>query len=122
MNRKLLALLMAAITLPVAAEQYIKPGAVLTLHPGQDNAEFLTAVAGGDVASTQAFSDDFSQKKQRPVSLGMSPSVVVPFEVVDVDHHKRQGALGYPRQFDVFLQNRQQIRFVVEPGHAVFLT
>ncbi|WP_213796275.1 acyl-CoA dehydrogenase [Klebsiella aerogenes] len=40
MNRKLLALLMAAITLPVAAAQYVKPGAVLTLNPGKDNAEF----------------------------------------------------------------------------------
>ncbi|WP_318356485.1 acyl-CoA dehydrogenase [Enterobacter sp.] len=40
MNRKLLALLMAAITLPVAAAQYVKPGAVLTLNPGKGNAEF----------------------------------------------------------------------------------
>ncbi|EFC1956366.1 acyl-CoA dehydrogenase [Escherichia coli] len=40
MNRKLLALLMAAITLPVAAAQYVKPGAVLTLNPGKSNAEF----------------------------------------------------------------------------------
>ena len=39
MNRKLLALLMAAITLPVAA-QYVKPGAVLTLNPGKSNADF----------------------------------------------------------------------------------
>ncbi|MBI1681504.1 acyl-CoA dehydrogenase [Citrobacter portucalensis] len=40
MNRKLLALLMAAITLPVAATQYVKPGAVLTLNPGKSNADF----------------------------------------------------------------------------------
>ena len=40
MNRKLLALLMATITLPVAAAQYVKPGAVLTLNPGKGNAEF----------------------------------------------------------------------------------
>lgn len=40
MNRKLLALLMAAITLPAAAEQYVKPGADLTLNPGKSNAEF----------------------------------------------------------------------------------
>lgn len=40
MNRKLLALLVAAITLPVAAAQYVKPGAVLTLIPGKGNAEF----------------------------------------------------------------------------------
>lgn len=48
MNRKLWALLMAAITLPVAAEQYIKPGAVLTLHPGQDKAEFNINASTGD--------------------------------------------------------------------------
>lgn len=48
MNRKLLALFMAAITLPVAAAQYVKPGAVLTLHPGQNNAEFnINASTGG---------------------------------------------------------------------------
>lgn len=48
MNRKLLALLMAAITLPVAAAQYVKPGAVLTLHPGQNNAEFNINASTGD--------------------------------------------------------------------------
>lgn len=48
MNRKLLALLMATITLPVAAAQYVKPGAVLTLNPGKDNAEFnINASTGG---------------------------------------------------------------------------
>ena len=48
MNRKLLALLMATITLPVAAAQYVKPGAVLTLHPGQNNAEFNINASTGD--------------------------------------------------------------------------
>lgn len=48
MNRKLLALLMAAITLPVAAAQYVKPGAVLTLNPGKDNAEFNINASTGD--------------------------------------------------------------------------
>ncbi|EAA2771243.1 acyl-CoA dehydrogenase [Salmonella enterica subsp. diarizonae] len=48
MNRKLLALLMAAITLPVAAAQYVKPGAVLTLNPGQNNAEFNINASTGD--------------------------------------------------------------------------
>ncbi|POT59255.1 acyl-CoA dehydrogenase [Citrobacter amalonaticus] len=40
MNRKLIALLMVAITLPAAATQYVKSGAVLTLNPAEDNAEF----------------------------------------------------------------------------------
>ena len=48
MNRKLLALLMAAITLPVAAEQYVKPGAVLTLNPEKGNAEFSINASTGD--------------------------------------------------------------------------
>ncbi|MRT57565.1 acyl-CoA dehydrogenase [Enterobacteriaceae bacterium RIT693] len=48
MNRKLLALLMAVIALPVAAAQYVKPGAVLTLHPGQNNAEFNINASTGD--------------------------------------------------------------------------
>jgi hypothetical protein len=48
MNRKLLALLMTAITLPVAAAQYVKPGAVLTLHPGENNAEFNINSSMGD--------------------------------------------------------------------------
>lgn len=48
MNRKLLALLMAAITLPVAAAQYVKPGAVLTLNPGKGNAEFYINASTGD--------------------------------------------------------------------------
>ncbi len=48
MNRKLLALLMAAITLPVAAAQYVKPGAVLTLNPGKGNAEFNINASTGD--------------------------------------------------------------------------
>ena len=48
MNRKLLALLMVTITLPVAAAQYVKPGAVLTLHPGQNNAEFNINASTGD--------------------------------------------------------------------------
>ncbi len=38
MNRKLLALLMAAIT-PLSRQQYVKPGAVLNLNPGKGNAE-----------------------------------------------------------------------------------
>lgn len=40
MNRKAMTLLMVAITLPAAATQYVKPGAALTLNPGQGNAEF----------------------------------------------------------------------------------
>ncbi|CAI1908129.1 acyl-CoA dehydrogenase [Serratia quinivorans] len=48
MNRKLLALLMAAITLPVAAAQYVKPGAVLTLNPRKGNAEFNINASTGD--------------------------------------------------------------------------
>ncbi|WP_370619719.1 acyl-CoA dehydrogenase [Citrobacter meridianamericanus] len=48
MNRKLLASLMAAITLPVAAAQYVKPGAVLTLNPGKGNAEFNINASTGD--------------------------------------------------------------------------
>jgi len=48
MSRKLLALLMAAITLPVAAAQYVKPGAVLTLNPGKDNADFNINASTGD--------------------------------------------------------------------------
>ncbi|HGY7818098.1 TPA: acyl-CoA dehydrogenase, partial [Escherichia coli] len=35
-------------TLPVAAAQYVKPGAVLTLHPGQNNAEFNINASTGD--------------------------------------------------------------------------
>lgn len=50
MNRKLLALLMAAITLPVAAAQYVKPGAVLTLNPGKSNAEFSINAATRDTS------------------------------------------------------------------------
>ncbi|EBT3890036.1 acyl-CoA dehydrogenase [Salmonella enterica] len=48
MNRKLLALMMAAIMLPVAAAQYVKPGAVLTLNPGKDNAEFNINASTGN--------------------------------------------------------------------------
>lgn len=48
MNRKLLALLIAAIALPAAAAQYVKPGAVLTLHLGQNNAEFNINASTGD--------------------------------------------------------------------------
>ena len=48
MNRKLLALLMAAITLPVAAAQYVKPGAGLTLDPGKGNGEFSIKASTGD--------------------------------------------------------------------------
>ncbi|EGH3470786.1 acyl-CoA dehydrogenase [Salmonella enterica] len=48
MNRKLLALLMVTITLPVAAAQYVKPGAVLTLNPGKGNAEFNINASTGN--------------------------------------------------------------------------
>ncbi|WP_432372643.1 acyl-CoA dehydrogenase [Pantoea allii] len=48
MNRKLLALLMATITLPAAAAQYVKPGAVLTLNPGKGNAEFNINASTGN--------------------------------------------------------------------------
>ncbi|HHT8228836.1 MULTISPECIES: hypothetical protein [Enterobacterales] len=48
MNRKLLVLLMVAIALPAAAAQYVKPGAVLTLHPGENNAEFNINSSMGD--------------------------------------------------------------------------
>ncbi|MDU2377506.1 MAG: acyl-CoA dehydrogenase [Enterobacter cloacae] len=48
MNRKLMTLLMVAITLPAVATQYAKPGAVLTLNPGQDNAEFNINASMGD--------------------------------------------------------------------------
>ncbi|EEH7117034.1 acyl-CoA dehydrogenase [Salmonella enterica] len=48
MNRKLLVLLMVAIALPAVAAQYVKPGAVLTLHPGKGNAEFNINASTGD--------------------------------------------------------------------------
>lgn len=48
MNRKLLALLMVAVMLPVAAAQYVKPGAVLTLNPAKGNAEFNINASTGD--------------------------------------------------------------------------
>lgn len=48
MNKKLMALLMIAVTLPAAATQYVKPGAVLTLNPGQNNAEFHINASTGD--------------------------------------------------------------------------
>lgn len=48
MNRKLLALLIAAITLPVTAAQYVKPGAVLTLNPRKGNAKFNINASTGD--------------------------------------------------------------------------
>ncbi|WP_160117939.1 acyl-CoA dehydrogenase [Raoultella ornithinolytica] len=48
MNRKLMALLMLATTLPAAATQYVKPGAVLTLNPGQGNAQFNINASTGD--------------------------------------------------------------------------
>lgn len=48
MNRKLLVLLMVTIALPAAATQYVKPGAVLTLNPGQNNAEFNINASTGD--------------------------------------------------------------------------
>ncbi|HAT7507101.1 acyl-CoA dehydrogenase [Citrobacter braakii] len=48
MNRKLLVLLMVAIALPAAAAQYVKPGAVLSLHPGKGNAEFNINASKGD--------------------------------------------------------------------------
>lgn len=48
MNRKLMALLIAVIALPAAATQYVKPGAILTLNPGQGNAEFSINASTGD--------------------------------------------------------------------------
>lgn len=48
MNRKLMVLLIVATTLPVAAAQYVKPGAVLTLNPVKGNAEFNTNASMGD--------------------------------------------------------------------------
>ncbi|QSW34629.1 acyl-CoA dehydrogenase [Leclercia pneumoniae] len=48
MNRKLLALLMAAIALPAAAAQYVKPGAILTVYPGEGKAEFSINASTGD--------------------------------------------------------------------------
>lgn len=48
MNRKLLALLMAAITLPRRGSAVRKPGAVLTLNPGKGNAEFNINASTGD--------------------------------------------------------------------------
>ncbi|HEA0261622.1 TPA: acyl-CoA dehydrogenase [Salmonella enterica] len=48
MNRKLLALLMVATTLPAAATQYVKPGAALNLNSRQDNAEFNINASTGN--------------------------------------------------------------------------
>jgi len=37
-----------ATTLPAAVKQYVKPGAILTLNPGQYNAELNINVSAGD--------------------------------------------------------------------------
>lgn len=74
MNRKLLALFMAAITLPVAAAQYVKPGAVLTLHPGQNNAEFnINASTGGWFGRMQYGGDSTANscRRKSEASLGL---------------------------------------------------
>lgn len=40
MKKTVIALVLAALALPAIAAQYAKPGAVLTLKPGNGNAEF----------------------------------------------------------------------------------
>lgn len=48
MNRKAVALILTVIASPVLATQYTKPGAVLTLNPGQNNAEFSISASSKD--------------------------------------------------------------------------
>ncbi len=48
MNRKTVGLIDGSHNATVAAAQYVKPGAVLTLNPGKGNAEFNINASTGD--------------------------------------------------------------------------
>ena len=52
MKRTVVALLLAAVALPTIAAQYSKPGAVLTLKPGNSNAEFSISASTRDGSGT----------------------------------------------------------------------
>ncbi|HGO6084288.1 TPA: acyl-CoA dehydrogenase [Enterobacter cloacae] len=52
MNRIVTALVLTVLTLPAIAAQYAKPGAVLTLKPGNGNAEFSINASAKDGSGT----------------------------------------------------------------------
>ena len=94
-------------------------GAFLDRRLGQDQHEFLTAVAADQVARAQAFGDRLGDAPQDDVAGRVAVRVVDRLEVVDVDECDAQGPLVARGAFHLGEQGRQERLPIGDPGQSI---
>src|SRR5262249_17730370 len=89
------------------------------IDPGQDDAEFLTAVAAQEVAFAQSREEAARDDLQREVAQGVAVAVVQVLEVVDVDHDARERLAAGLRLHEQSVERLEEGAAIETPGERV---
>ena len=86
---------------------------------GEQDTEFIPAVAGDDVSLSQLAAQEKSQAFQRTVSCRMAIGVVDHFEAIDIEHDTGQGLAIPFGTFKLRAEPLAQVAAVIESGQRV---
>src|SRR5690606_10963666 len=85
----------------------------------EDDGELFTAVARDDVGRAGALADEVGDLTQDVVAGTMTEGVVAALEVIDVEHHQRQGAAIATRTVDLAIEGLDEVALVEDLRQAI---
>ena len=107
------------VALDEVAQLLAERRALLDVGLGQDEHEFLAAVAADEVARAKVLGDRLGDPAQDDVAGGVAVGVVDRLEVVDVDEGDAQRALVARRALDLGEQGGEERLAVGDAGQPV---
>jgi len=86
---------------------------------GKDEGEFFSTITTGHVFSAQATVESIADDRESLVSGGMPKVVVVAFEVIEIEHHNRDGTIFSAGRVQFTVQEFLHVAAVVEVGEGI---
>jgi hypothetical protein len=86
---------------------------------GKYKYEFFASITAGQVFSSHTVTESVPDQTERIVPGGMPEGVVIPFEIVDIDHHQRQWTLATSGTVNFAVEKFLHIAAVVKASKRV---
>jgi hypothetical protein len=86
---------------------------------GEYKYKFFASITTGQVFGSHTATESVTDQTERVVAGGMPVGVVIPFEIVDIDHHEGQWSLTTARTVNFTVEKFLHVAAVVKAGKWV---
>jgi len=86
---------------------------------GEYKYKFFASITAGQIFGSHTVTESVTDQTERVVAGGMPVGVVIPFEIVDIDHHEGQWSLTAAGTMNFTVEKFLHVAAVVKAGKRV---